>query len=123
MTINKELIQQILDIIENEPEKHYQRHWFSIKKEVFKGGVFNWCNTACCVAGLAVALTYNNFELEDDCDFIIVGKTNIGHVRNVARELLGITKIDANMLFWSENSVEEIKELLNTFLEDSEELN
>jgi len=72
------------------------------------------CGTAYCVAGYVGQLV-NPAYLEDAWGGTVVGAPGARHVSDVAREALGLTPMQADMLFESTNGVDRIRELAEGF--------
>lgn len=85
--MNKELILKVADAIENDSIKglKFNMNYFGIKME---------CGTVACIAGYTYALHNNTLP----------GDAYYDDIRFGAQEALGLTRIEANKLFYAEGS-------------------
>lgn len=117
---------KVLDRILTNPESHDQTVWSNILKvfsesRVTIDRVRNTCGTRACVAGWAVI-----FVLPDDCylsTYSAYQKTDqpafnrrLGDISDIAQEALGLSVDQANWLFKSSRSYDEIVYHLRKFI-------
>lgn len=108
----------VLDLITAFPDRHEQEHWFIyVEDEVTVTNPS--CGTACCVAGWAAVLSgakpaiaingaYNVVELPDGRDYSVSG---------YARELLGLTEKQSDVLFAGNNTLSYIRKAITALNE------
>lgn len=120
---NVELLEKVYEYIENNPQKWKQSVWFAILDEDGKMTFndfeveveeVNSCNTAFCFAGHTALMTgfvappkVNGALWEGEVD----GKYYA--VNEYAKEKLGITWDQADELFAAENSMEDIRKIID----------
>lgn len=110
-TPNTELARRVLEHIEAHPEQWNQSRW-ALRSD---------CGTSYCFAGHAVHLTHPDalymFGLDlhdgDDRDaavkVLIPGVAGPQYVRTIARELLGLSDYNATLLFYSDNTLDDLR--------------
>lgn len=97
MSINWALVEETLDWLEAHPDEWDQRYWMS---DSDKG-----CGTTYCFAGAAcklsgVEVTSRYYPLMGFTEYYPVKENGlIGHFGDVAKELLGLTHKQANLIF------------------------
>lgn len=105
---NAELAYKVLDHIDAHPEQHYQQWWLRQSE----------CGTQACFAGWACILSGDkplmpsNPELGDQFDDVELPDGSRDFVSDRARRLLGIEEYDADSLFFSMNTRENLTELV-----------
>lgn len=102
---NRELAQKILDQVENKPHTHNQRFWF--RKDRTGEDSYTLmpydsveCGTTLCVAGWAAHM--NGYLLTHYQGGVTIASLPLGpqrQVPDVGRELLGLSEMDAYILF------------------------
>jgi len=103
---NLELLRQVLRQIDDEPNLWIQDRWRDVD---------NWCGTAYCVAGWAVALTGGQWEDDGDDDGYLIAvpedESPLPYVTVAmrARRLLGLTQVETAALFRGDNTREEVE--------------
>lgn len=111
---NIELLRQVLKQIEAEPERWNQRDWATITAIKTKSGA-GACGTAFCVGGWAVLLSgeyeikFTGWSSTENCVQIETGEEL--YIETQAQELLGLTHLEAAMLFDSENDLVTVYEV------------
>lgn len=131
-----ELFRRVVKQIETEPERWRQDAWVSSPAfDAWQDAWSDWyydevffrtqpepeeiytsaqvCDTAFCVAGWACALTDPDFEYS-------IGSVRkdgeiVGTIEDVARDLLGLTQIQAEQLFEGENTLSDVKTLITHY--------
>lgn len=95
--LNEKLLDCVLKHIEEHPDEHNQNNWISLREDTE-------CGAVCCFAGWACLLTlpesvsYKKFY-RDTGTGPWDGEPDSNHVRNKARDLLGLTDSEASFLF------------------------
>lgn len=121
----------VMDFIETNPEKHDQGNWFftewmETREEIEKAHADarenNWCGTTACFAGWTSLLAGDRMlsweERRNATDRFFsteIRSADTGRVRSVrerARDLLGLTESQADLLFDGGNSRNELKRLI-----------
>lgn len=106
--MNFPLLWKVYDHIVAHPEEHYQEAW------ALKGT----CGTQFCFAGHAVAIGRPDAEVAwkqvgDYAAASVVIEGDMAYeIRDIAKETLGLTDMEADALFYSGNTVEHIHRIL-----------
>jgi hypothetical protein len=118
MNRNYRLLDEIVHIIETEPEKWNQGYWGIADFAGEMGEVMPACQTAKCIAGWAVSLrdydlifdgrTHNTSET---CQHIVTGRRE--NISATARVLLGLDVFDADKLFDGTNTLDQIEGIIH----------
>lgn len=99
----KETYQEII----KHPEQHNQARWYSNE---YIGDVV--CSTAYCFAGMAVHLAYPKAIFASGDSVYCNAEMSAASIPELAAELLGLDSDQADMLFASNNTLENIRLLL-----------
>lgn len=111
--VNVELLEKVMHHILDHPEEHDQTMWF--RK--------NTCGTAACFAGHVALLSGyqpGSWQLGWDGTTIsscAVGEGGTDEVPDLAQDLLCLTKDQANMLFYGENTVPELQVMVKDLVD------
>lgn len=109
--INKELLLETLQYIEEHPEKWNQKHWVPE------------CGTACCFAGRAALLAGATYPLwmrnAGRTATMVLPYGAIVSVSDYAAGKLGIDSKDADKLFDAKNTLEDLNLVVKQLIEES----
>ena len=127
--VNIPLLRKAVEWVEREAElpwwkrMWYQGTWAALKRDVYsyKERTFkkyeqelDYCGTACCLAGYVVQLNHTvEFEVDEDGDFVdvLVDGSDKLSISDLAREELGLTQVQAAMLFDGGNRASDIRKI------------
>jgi hypothetical protein len=119
MNRNYRLLDEIVQIIEAEPEMWNQGYWGLAPISGERGEVMPACKTAKCVAGWAVSLrdydlvydqSWRNAASTETCKHIVTGESK--RIDAAARDLLGLSFADSDRLFNGDNDLDAIKSII-----------
>jgi len=110
----------VLKRILNRPETYDQAGWCETGEEhpdvnnVLRQPHEEWCGTTACVAGHAVAVA-----IEHDPTIVITdGFRGVGlEIERIARQALGLTRDQADWLFWSDRPWDDVIDQLEQIRE------
>jgi hypothetical protein len=109
--VNRELLERTMQYIEDHPEEHYQGMWF-MKTEC--GTTACFAGWACLLSGLTPDFTQRPYNFTDRSSYYV--KDDERWVKPIATELLGVSEDDAEILFHSANSLDELKLMVKDLL-------
>lgn len=131
--INVKLLREVLQYIETHPQKWNQQAWFKVGQRSNGEPIFNKvtlqfeevnsCNTSMCFAGHAALMS--GFDAPPKNDYLMwrgwgpgLRKAETMDVDEYAREVLGLTFEQADVLFQGENTLEDLKEIVENLIEN-----
>lgn len=131
---NVELLRETMDYIKNNPQKWRQDSWYAWVNEAgqIEYGVIsldmeevNSCGSAFCFAGHAALKSgfpapprenHRQWTKAEEVD----GYTQNVHVDEFAREKLGLTWEQAEVLFSGDNTLEDLEKIVDAIIDDPE---
>jgi hypothetical protein len=111
MNVNAPLMLKTLDHIHEHPEEYDQGEWAARTA----------CGTTACFAGTAVMIAGYDFDFRVYEDVNATDKlTNGQFIREVARQELGLTMMQADALFYGGNTLKEVENLVSLIIDGVE---
>lgn len=123
ITPNIPYLRKMVEWVETEAERTEDREWYQAtwmspgqEAQIDFGQQIDFCDTACCVAGKVALLegwrpqTYNGSPSSGFTGNVIRGDET-RHASHVAREVLGLTMDQADVLFEASNTASDIREI------------
>ena len=108
-TPNVPLLRKVLEHITAHPEE-WNQEWWAVKSTESS------CGTACCVAGWTVSWAGHGFQWDSEGrSSVYLKEDDMRSIPHVAQDLLGLSPQQANTLFFSGNSLQDLWELANEF--------
>jgi hypothetical protein len=125
--INRDLVNRTLAYIETYPER-WKQDWWATKRDIGKKDL---CDTTFCFAGTALFLSGARFKFNGEESYLVYTDSLpeavrlegavTQHISQAAEALLGFSEWQASDLFYGQNRLTDIRNLISQYFNDETE--